>query len=132
MRSNKRAAQVPDYEVGYGRPPRHHQFKKGQPSPNPKGRPRGQKTVDLRSVLNELVPIKIRGRNQSVPFLVAFLQLVKDRAIKGDFKSSQLLVMIAKHFGMLDVPEIEDDFEFTLRIGRDPPPEIQRKLKENE
>jgi hypothetical protein len=28
-----------DYAVGYGRPPREHQFKRGDPSPNPKGRP---------------------------------------------------------------------------------------------
>src|SRR3984893_15584126 len=32
-----------DYEVGYGRPPREHQFRKGEPSRNPKGRPRGAK-----------------------------------------------------------------------------------------
>ena len=28
------------YQVGYGKPPEYTQFKKGQPSPNPKGRPR--------------------------------------------------------------------------------------------
>ena len=29
-----------DYEVGYGKPPKHTRFKKGQ-SGNPKGRPKG-------------------------------------------------------------------------------------------
>lgn len=29
------------YSVGKGKPPKEHQFKKGQPSPNPRGRPRG-------------------------------------------------------------------------------------------
>jgi hypothetical protein len=29
-----------DYEVGYGKPPEHTQFQKGQPSRNPKGRPK--------------------------------------------------------------------------------------------
>ncbi len=28
-----------DYEVGYGKPPRHTRFKKGEPSANPRGRP---------------------------------------------------------------------------------------------
>jgi hypothetical protein len=28
------------YEVGYGKPPKHTQFKKGCRPPNPKGRPR--------------------------------------------------------------------------------------------
>jgi hypothetical protein len=30
-----------DYEIGYGRPPHEHQFKKGEPSRNPKGRSPG-------------------------------------------------------------------------------------------
>ena len=30
----------PVYRVGYKRPPKHTQFKKGDPSPNPGGRPR--------------------------------------------------------------------------------------------
>ncbi|WP_226948711.1 DUF5681 domain-containing protein, partial [Rhizorhabdus wittichii] len=35
-------ANNPDYEVGWGRPPKHTQWKKGGPSPNPNGR-RGKK-----------------------------------------------------------------------------------------
>jgi len=28
-----------DYKVGPGRPPKEHRWQKGQPSPNPRGRP---------------------------------------------------------------------------------------------
>lgn len=49
-------ANVPPYEVGYGRPPKATQFKPGQ-SGNPKGRPR-KDYDDLRHELAELTPSK--------------------------------------------------------------------------
>lgn len=42
-----------DYEVGYGKPPEHSRFKKGQ-SGNPNGRPRKAK-VDNRGLLSDIL-----------------------------------------------------------------------------
>src|SRR5689334_24983502 len=51
-----------DYEVGYGRPPRHTRFAKGQ-SGNPRGRPCGAKnfTTLLEEALNEPVTVTENG-----------------------------------------------------------------------
>ena len=43
------------YEVGYGKPPKHTQFKPGQ-SGNRKGRPRGQR--NFRTVVNDALKRK--------------------------------------------------------------------------
>jgi hypothetical protein len=129
MKSKKSATHHRNYEVGRGRPPVQYRFKKGQPSPNPKGRPRGSKKVDLAALLKELVTIKKAGRTLKLPFLEALVEMVKDRAIRGDVKFVQLLLGTAKHLKMLDVPEVEEDYTFTLNIPL--PPRVKRKMEED-
>lgn len=80
-----------DYEVGYGRPPKHSRFKKGQ-SGNPKGRPKGSKNVD-RLVIDELMrPITVveDGKRKRMPtYLVAVRQAAR-KATSGDAKAVKL------------------------------------------
>ena len=52
-----------DHDAGYGKPPRHSRFKKGQ-SGNPKGRPRGGRnfSTDVKATLEEPIPSPITAR----------------------------------------------------------------------
>jgi hypothetical protein len=74
-----------DYEVGYRRPPREHRFKKGEPSRNTKGRPRGQNrpAPDFVAALLQPVTIRMQGKERKVSFPEAMIQVAKDKALRG-------------------------------------------------
>lgn len=83
----------PDYEVGYGRPPRQTRFKKGQ-SGNPKGRPktRGGAEVDLADLRTGLVTIMQDGKARQMPAKEVELRKILAKAIKGDMRSIKYLL----------------------------------------
>jgi len=51
----------PEYKVGPGKPPKEHQWKKGGPSPYPKGRPRKDATLtpDLKKALADALNTRL-------------------------------------------------------------------------
>src|SRR5206468_12800269 len=82
-----------DHEVGYGKPPRHSQFAKGQ-SGNPRGRPPGAKNLQtlLNKALNELVIVTENGGGRKMRKRAAIgTQLVK-RSAKADYKAIQIML----------------------------------------
>jgi hypothetical protein len=95
-----------DYEVGYGKPPRQTQFKKGQ-SGNPKGRPGGIKNLStvLSEALNEPVIVAENGRHRKITKRqAAFKQLVNEAA-KGNWRALKLLVDILQDIERRTEPE---------------------------
>jgi hypothetical protein len=79
-------------QVGYGRPPEHSRFKRGQ-SGNLSGRPRGTLSIGavLERTLRERVIINDRGKRRSLSKLEAAVKQLVDQAAAGDLKALQLL-----------------------------------------
>lgn len=77
-----------DYEVGYGRPPKHTQFRAGS-SGNPKGRPKGSKGMKsiLRKELRETVQIIENGRKIKVTKCEMLIKRLTTEALNGDMRA---------------------------------------------
>lgn len=96
--------QTDDDAVGYGKPPKANQFKKGQ-SGNPKGRPAGAKGVkaSLKRELNSNITIREGNREIRVSKSEALAKRITANALKGDNKSLlELLKLDDELFGAND------------------------------
>ncbi len=80
------------YEVGFQRPPRHTQFRKGT-SGNPKGRPREAKNLAavLEEALAEKVAIVENGRRRKITKRCAMIKQLVNKAASGDLRASRQL-----------------------------------------
>jgi hypothetical protein len=88
---NGRAAEEED-DVGYGKPPRAHQFKHGK-SGNPNGRPKGAKShgLILRELLNRKIEVRESGRVRKITVFEAILLRFTEDALKGNTKTAAFL-----------------------------------------
>ena len=74
-----------DYQVGYGKPPREHRFRRGR-SGNPHGRPKGSLNIAtvLAKTLRERVTVTENGRRRSYTKLELAMKQVANKAAAGD------------------------------------------------
>lgn len=94
--------------VGYGNPPAKSTWKKGKPSPNPKGRPR--KAKNYKTVLQEILDSEIAireadGRSRRVSVRRAYLMKLTEKALKGEIRPAEVLLRLEGL--MLDAAEQE-------------------------
>ena len=84
-----------DYDVGYGKPPRHSRFQKGQ-SGNPRGRPSGSKNLStlLSEALNEPVIVTENGKRRKISKRQAVITQLVNQSAKGDFRAAKILLDI--------------------------------------
>lgn len=85
----------PDYEVGYGRPPRNTRFRPGQ-SGNRRGRPKAAKNVGavLEEVFFQKIPITVNGKRRKVTMVEAILRQLANGAAKGEMRHIDRVVKL--------------------------------------
>jgi hypothetical protein len=96
----------PNYKVGPGQPPKEHQFKKGAPSPYPKGRPRKDATYlpDIKKFIQDGLNKKVKVKSGENQLYLTRAELGIDQLLnqfaKGDRHARKDLMDIAAKFGV--------------------------------
>jgi hypothetical protein len=81
------------YDIGYGKPPKHTRFQKGQ-SGNRLGRPRGSQNLAtiVENELNGLIRIVENGRRRTIAKRQAMVKQLVNKAVCGDVKAYQSVI----------------------------------------
>lgn len=108
MASRKRKS--PDGAVGYGRPPKATQFKKGQ-SGNPRGRPKGSRPVGavLQEILGQRIAVTENGKTRRLPALEVMLRRLANDAMRSEPMALKLMLSLFDRYGELPEAGIRID-----------------------
>ena len=106
-RKNSRAS---DYVVGYRRPPKATRFTAGK-SGNPKGRPKGSRSVGavLQDIIQQKIAVTENGKTRRISALEVMLRRLANDAMRSDAGAMKLLLSLVDRYG--------DSPEAALRLG---------------
>jgi len=102
------------YEVGYGKPPRHTRFRKGQ-SGNPRGRACGSKNLKtlLSEALNEPAIITENGRRRKITMREAIVRQVVNSSATPDLRAVRIVFDLLRDIEGQSEPASPDTSAFT-------------------
>jgi hypothetical protein len=115
-----------EYIVGYGKPPVHSRFQKGQ-SGNRKGRPKNSKSFValLAEALEERVFVQEGGRRRSLTKREALAKQFANKGATGDLKAAKILLEI---LGQVDDHNRVVQLETQERAGQSAHERVAAKL----
>ncbi len=95
-----------EYEVGYGKPPKHTQFRKDQ-SGNLRGRPKGSRnfSTDVKDTLKEPVRLTKGGKRKTVSTQHATLLRLREKALSGDARALDRMIELARTYNDEEIAE---------------------------
>ena len=115
------------YEVGFKKPPKATQFKKGK-SGNPSGRPKkAPPEVDpgtiLRTIDHEEITVMVDGKRKRMTRIEVEFRKLSTRAIKGDLTAVRLFLNMASEYFVAEEQgtygiEVISETEAAKRFGR--------------
>jgi Family of unknown function (DUF5681) len=97
-----------DYEVGYGKPPPHTQFRPGQ-SGYPAGRRKGVRNLktDVKRTLAMPVKVKEGGRTRKKSTQEAALMVLREKALNGNTRALDRFLELAVRFNNDEVGQAQ-------------------------